>query len=194
MSKQSSLDKYFHTIILPFIENIINNIEARFEQSTLDLLKCFMIFDMKNLTDNKDYGEKEIHAIQQHYSNDFDDSIIHEWKTFRAYLLTQRKGGKIMTQREVCVKLVQDGVFKEIYPQLSLAAEIFLIAPISTATVEKDFSIMNRILTKLRNRLSVEHADHLMRISIEGEDVLNEEVKEKVIDYWKKVKPRRSAV
>ena len=56
-----------------------------------------------------------------------------------------------MTQREVCVKLVQDDVFKDIYPQLSLAAEIFLIAPISTATVKTDFSTMNRILTKSIN-------------------------------------------
>ena len=125
-----------------------------------------MIFNMKNLNDDKDYGDREIHAIQQHYSSDFDESIIHEWKTFRAYLLTQKRGNKLMTQREVCVKLIQDGVFKDIYPQLSLAAEIFLIAPISTATVERDFSTMNRILTKLRNRLTMEHVDHLMRISI----------------------------
>ncbi|CAF4388157.1 unnamed protein product, partial [Rotaria magnacalcarata] len=78
---------------------------------------------------------------------------MYEWKTFRTYLLTQKQGGKLMTQREVCMKLVQDGMLKDIYPQLSLAAEIFLIAPISTATVERDFSTMNRILTKLRNRL-----------------------------------------
>ncbi len=99
-----------------------------------------------------------------------------------------------MTQREVCVKLVQDGILKDIYPQLSLAAEIFLIAPISTATVERDFSTMNRVLTKLRNRLTIEHVDQLMRISIEGADILNEEMKEEIINHWKKVKPRRLAV
>jgi hypothetical protein len=153
-----------------------------------------MIFDVENINDNKDYGDKEIHTIQQHYSTDFDESIIHEWKTFRTYLLTQKKGGKLMTQREVCVKLVQDGILKDIYPQLSLAAEIFLIAPISTATVERDFSTMNRVLTKLRNRLTIEHVDQLMRISIEGADILNEEMKEEIINHWKKVKPRRLAV
>jgi hypothetical protein len=45
---------------------------------------------------------------------------------------------------------------RDMYPQLSLAAEIFLYAPISTATVERDFSTMNRILTDLRNRLTTE--------------------------------------
>jgi hypothetical protein len=191
---QLNTDEVFQTKILPFIENIINNIRARFEQSTLDLINCFMIFDVENINDNKDYGDKEIHTIQQHYSTDFDESIIHEWKTFRTYLLTQKKGGKLMTQREVCVKLVQDGILKDIYPQLSLAAEIFLIAPISTATVERDFSTMNRVLTKLRNRLTIEHVDQLMRISIEGADILNEEMKEEIINHWKKVKPRRLAV
>ncbi|CAF4995676.1 unnamed protein product, partial [Rotaria magnacalcarata] len=111
---------------------------------------------------------------------------MYEWKTFRTYLLTQKQGGKLMTQREVCMKLVQDGMLKNIYPQLSLAAEIFLIAPISTATVERDFSTMNRILTKLRNRLTTKHVDQLMRISMEGANTLNEEMKDEINNYWKK--------
>ncbi|CAF4708205.1 unnamed protein product, partial [Rotaria socialis] len=125
---QLTTDEVFKTKVLPFIENIINNVQARFEQSTLNLLNCFMIFDMQNMNNNKDYGDEEIRTIQQHYSSDFDESIMYEWKTFRTYLLTQKQGGKLMTQREVCMKLVQDGMLKDIYPQLSLAAEIFLIA------------------------------------------------------------------
>ncbi len=45
------------------------------------------------------------------------------------------------------------------YPVGSVAAEIFLCAPISTATVERDFSTMNRILTDLRNLLTTEHME-----------------------------------
>ncbi|UJR17973.1 hypothetical protein I4U23_004872 [Adineta vaga] len=56
-----------------------------------------------------------------------------------------------MTQREVCVNLVQEGMMEDIYPQLLLSAEIFPIAPISTVIVERDFSTINRVLTKLRN-------------------------------------------
>lgn len=186
-----TFEKIFERIILPFLDNIINNIKARFEKDTLALLKCFKIFDVKNINDDKDYGEKELHSIKEHYSGDFNESIVYEWKTFRTYLLTQKKSGNIMTQREVCTKLIQDGLLKDIYPQLSLAAEIFLIAPVSTATVERDFSSMNRILTKLRNRLTTEHLDQLMRISIEGPNTLNEQTKEEIINYWKTVKPRR---
>ena len=53
---------------------------------------------------------------QRHYASDIDGSIIYEWKTFRTYLLAKRKDGKPMTQREICMKLVQDGMLKEIYP------------------------------------------------------------------------------
>jgi hypothetical protein len=45
-------------------------------------------------------------------------------------------------------------MIRNMYPQLSLAAEIFLCAPISTETVERYFSTLNRILTDLRNRFT----------------------------------------
>ena len=51
---------------------------------------------------------------------------------------------------------------------VSLASEIFLSTTITTATVERDFSTMNRILTDLRNRLTTEHLEQLMKISIEA--------------------------
>lgn len=54
------------------------------------------------------------------------------------------------------------------YPQLSLATQLFLCAPISTATVEHNFSTINRMLTDLWYRLITEHLEQLMRISIEG--------------------------
>jgi hypothetical protein len=48
-------------------------------------------------------------------------------------------------------------MIRDMYPQLSLVAKIFLFAPISTATVELDFTTMNRILTDLRNCLTTEY-------------------------------------
>jgi hypothetical protein len=53
---------------------------------------------------------------------------------------------------------------------------------------------MNHILTKLRNRLITEHVYQLIRISIEGPNISNEEIKEEIIDHWNKVKPRRLPV
>ena len=184
----------FDDKVVPFIDAVIGNIKSRFDQNTFTLLQCFSILDMENVTEENDYGEKEIAALQQHYPEDFDSALLFEWKTFRKYLLTQKSTGKEISQREICIKLVQNGVLKDVYPQLSLAAEIFLIALVSTATVERDFSAMNRILNKLRNRLTTVHLDELMRISVEGPETLSEQMIEEIINLWKSKKQRRLQV
>jgi hypothetical protein len=44
---------------------------------------------------------------------------------------------------------------------------------------------MNRILTDLRNRLTTEHLEQLMRISIEGPSDLDNDPKDLIISCWK---------
>ena len=100
-----NVSEVFSKKVLPFIENVINNVQARFEHATLDLLNCFMIFVIENMNYSKDYYEEELRIIQRHYASDTDEFIIYEWKTFRTDLLAKRKDGKLMTQREICMKL-----------------------------------------------------------------------------------------
>ncbi|CAF0870519.1 unnamed protein product [Didymodactylos carnosus] len=92
---------------------------------------------MENVNDRDDYVEEELASLLTHYSHDFDESITYEWKTFRKYLLKRKQNGQVMTQGQLCINLVQDETLKEVDPQLSLVAEIFPCAPISTATVER---------------------------------------------------------
>ncbi|CAF3880912.1 unnamed protein product, partial [Rotaria sp. Silwood1] len=138
-------------------------------------------------TNEPEYGIQEINTIKQQYPNDFNDDLLTEWKVFRKYLFAQKQQTSTnLTQRQHCINLVKKGMMRDIYPQLSLAAEIFLCAPISTATMERDFSRMNRILTGLRNRLTTEHLEQLMRISIEGPADLDNDIKNLIIDCWKR--------
>jgi hypothetical protein len=44
---------------------------------------------------------------------------------------------------------------------------------------------MNRILTDLQNRLTTEHFEKLMRISIEGPPDLVNDLKDLITDCWK---------
>lgn len=64
-------------------------------------------------------------------------------------------------------------MIRDMYLQLSIATEIFLSAPIGT---------MNRILTDLRYRLTTEHLEQLMKISIEGPSDLDNDLKDLTID------------
>ena len=144
----------FDTKVAPFIYLVIENIQASFEPEILALLDSFSVFDIQCVTDESDYGEGRIDALRKHYQNDSDQLLSDEWRTFRKYLLLLRSKQQLITQREMCIKLIQDGTLKEGYPQLSLLSEIFLCAPISNATVEREFSTTNRILADLRNRLT----------------------------------------
>ncbi|CAF3242397.1 unnamed protein product [Rotaria sp. Silwood2] len=107
--------------------------QARFESNALTFLNCFRIFDVSE------------------YPNDFNDDLLAEWKVFRKYLFVSKQQQKstILTQRQQCINLVKNRMTRDIYPQLSLAAKVFLCAPISTVTIERDFSTMNRKLTDL---------------------------------------------
>ena len=191
-----NLEQLFNDKVVKFIDNIIANVAARFNSNVLKFLNCFRIFDASTATNEQQYGIQEINMIKQQYPNDFNDDLLAEWKVFRKYLFTQKQQqtSTNLTQRQQCIDLVKNGMIKDMYPQLSLAAEIFLCAPISTATVERDFSTMNRILTDLRNRLTTDHLEQLMKISIEGPSDLNNDFKELIIDCWKSKKVRKLSV
>ena len=65
------------------------------------------------------------------------------------------------------------------------------VLPVTTATVERSFSDMKLIKTRLRSRLGEETLNHTMRISIEGLDKLNSEDLNSIIQYWKEKKTRK---
>lgn len=79
---------------------------------------------------------------------------------------------------------------KEDFPNLIKLAMLAITHPIHTADCERAFSGQNRITTALRNRLSPEHCDDLMKVLIEGPDL-------KTFDFvaclneWRKQKMRR---
>ncbi|CAF3139928.1 unnamed protein product [Rotaria sp. Silwood2] len=194
-TNEINLEQLFNDKIVKFIDKIISNISARFKSNVLKLLNCFRIFDVSEVTNESEYGIQEINTIKQQYPIDFNDDLLTEWKVFRKYLFAQKQQtSSNLTQRQQCINLVKKGMIRTMYPQLSLAAEIFLCAPISTATVERDFSTMNRILNGLRNHLTAEHLEQPMRISIKGPADLGNDIKNLIIDCWKSKKLRKISV
>ena len=64
-------------------------------------------------------------------------------------------------------------VLESKYPNLVHLFELLLVFPVSNAKVERGFSTMQRIKSDWRNRLGEDTLDHLMRISIEGPQLLS---------------------
>jgi len=77
------------------------------------------------------------------------------------------------------------------YQHLKKLAESVLCIPIATATVERSFSAMNRIMSKLRNRMGQDTLEYCMKINIEGEEDPPQEFIEETIDLYARKKTRR---
>jgi len=78
-------------------------------------------------------------------------------------------------------------------PGLSTLAKICMTIPVGTAAVERSFSQMKLIKTRLRNHLGKKNLLNLMKIAIKPLKSLQDEQLEQIIDIWNE-KPRRICV
>ena len=89
--------------------------------------------------------------------------------------------------------MVTNDMLTAMFPNLSTLSNICLTIPVSTASVERSFSQMKLLKTRLRNRLSDSSLLHLMKIAIELPDKLSDSDTEKIVNVWNR-KSRRVLV
>ena len=63
--------------------------------------------------------------------------------------------------------------YKDQYPDFAILMSFFLSVPLNSATCERGFSAQNLVKTKLRNRLTEEHQNELLRVSLNGPCIAN---------------------
>ena len=79
------------------------------------------------------------------------------------------------------------------FPNLRILPNVCLTIPVGTASVERSFSHMNMVKSRLRNRLGEANLSYLMKIVLESPAALTDEELEKIGTVWTR-KPRRIAV
>ena len=101
--------------------------------------------------------------------------LVSEWKVFRRALCKEKellmssKGqSKCPSLQDLLQSMQTTEAYKGIFPQTFNLLYILLALPIGTATVERSFSEMKMIKTRLRNRLSDCNLSNLMKIAVEG--------------------------
>ena len=67
---------------------------------------------------------------------------------------------------------------------------IVTVLPVGSTTVERSFSRMKIIKTRLRNRMGDDTLESLMLIAMEGPDMLTDSLRNTIIDKFKKTKRR----
>ena len=117
-----------------------------------------------------EYGNVDIENLACQFQGVFADSIecLEEWSCFRQFL---KENCSNMKHKEVVSKLCSDSSWTTIYPNMSILARICRVIPIQTADVERTFSQLKLIKTRLRNRMNEKTLDSLLRIAIEGPTV-----------------------
>ncbi len=171
-------EEYFkQSIKEPYLDNLIGKIEARFDDKSV--LASFDIYNpakLPSLPDNPcteelkafmEYGNDEVNTLADQFQGVVADSIEcqEEWSSLKQFL---KENCAELKHREVILKLCCDLSWTVIYPNMSILAKICRVIPIQTADVERTFSQLKLIKTRIRNRMSENTLDSLLRIAIEG--------------------------
>ena len=90
-------------------------------------------------------------------------------------------------------ELVSNDMIKTLFPNLSKIGAICLSIPVTTASVERSFSQMKLIKTRLRSSLNDKSLSNLMKIALESPDELTDSHLEEVVNVWNR-KSRRIVV
>ena len=120
------------------------------------------------------------------------EEVLEEFRVFRNHLLILRQKEKPPSSTDVLLSLVDaENVLCGTFPNLSLISSLILLCPLGTASVERSFSTMNRVLTRLRQRLSTSNMEACMLVAIEGPPKLSEDEARAIVQIWHGQKERR---
>ena len=156
-----------------YIQAIVTQLQNRFPD--VDYLDAFSIFDPQKLlsaspSDGDEltvYGQEKLEHLKNAYGGGGNPDIdcAGEWESLKR-LFANNFSDRSM--RQMTSLLSTDTSLQDMYPNLSKLASIAALVPVSTAECERSFSTMNRVKTKLRNRMRTSTLDSLIRISMGG--------------------------
>ncbi len=160
---------------VPFL---LQELERRFSNSNVEILSAMDALDASNQS-YLDYST--LSPLADRFGNclKIDSGLL---KTDSGLLKTECERARIITT-------VGKYIDSKLYPNLSKVIKVSKTIPVGTATVERSFSAMNRILSWARNSLSDPLASDLMLLSI-NKDILRSINLDKVLDRWVNQKSR----
>ena len=182
-------------IVKPYLQKLVKNLEDRFTDNSV--MAAFNLFNPSTTCmpvsdeDLDEYGNNYVKELATHFQEtgivSDVDVCLSEWTHFRQFM---RANLMQDTHQDVIKSLCCDATLAHVYPNLSTFAQICRVVPIASCDVERTFSQLKLIKSRVRNRMKEETLDSLLRIAIEGPPVQEFPVSEAVA-LWAKKKNRR---
>ena len=148
----------------------INYLETRFQVFSEPPLSYFKVFNFTFWPSGQNalavYGAEEIQALADHYqsllSEEERDNMPTEWVTLKQHVGHFRTSPMLQVYGDLLRSPPE-----ELQNVLILVEMMLTLSP-STAECERQFSCMNRVKTSLRNSLSQDTLQALMKIGCDG--------------------------
>lgn len=167
-------DFFLRKVYRPYVQSVVDHLNGRMEST--DLISAMSVFDPRHLPETEyklaDYGIEKIRTLVNFYSvaqkiqfqgdvgisqPDIDaEDTESEWKLFRRVIFVRYKDTSL---QQVLSAMIGSGDsdIATAFPNLAKVAAIVVVLPVTTATVERTFSSMKLIKTRLRSKLVRTH-------------------------------------
>ena len=166
----TNLHHYRAEIFYVLVDKICAEMNNRFSEATTEVLLCFSCLDPSNSFSKFDVNK--LARLAEIYDADFSDhdrGIIRE--QLETYVLQVRRHAAFANCTDI-ENLATKMVATEkhlVFPLVYKLIELALLVPVSTATVERLFSAMKIIKSKLRNKIADDWFNNLMVCYVERE-------------------------
>jgi len=179
--KQHNLgENYFlEKLRKPYLKSLIDN---RFEDKSI--ISAFDIFDPKKMPRKQTHSDKEEQDCMT-YDNNHITNLSKQYQHEDVCLNLKHKD----VNKELC----SNKTMSSIIPNMSAFAQVCHVVPIYTADVERTFSQLKLIKTRIRNHLAESTLDSLLRIAIEGPPPEDYPLSE-AVELWARKKNRRLSI
>ena len=188
---QTNDDRYRREVYLGVLDQIIQELDNRFDEVNMELLICIAALNPSNSFAS--YDAQKVMRLAQLYLDDISsvnlirlefqlDTFIHDMRKYDRFKCINHLG-------ELSVMLVETKkhvVYDLVYTLLKL----ILILPVATASVERVFSAMSLVKDKLRNSMGDKLLNHCLVTFIER-DVFLQASEDDMVEAFMAMRQRR---
>ena len=170
---------------------LLQELDSRFNETSSQLLVCSAAFNPRDSFN--DFNVDSLISLAKLYPNDFDHVELRDLNAELFLYIDDVRGDDRFANINTIVELSQKMVATRKHLTYSLVyrlLKLVLVLPVATATVERIFSAMKTVKTKLRNRMGDDYMNHCLICNVEKEKMLKV-TNEAVVDRFKKIGNRK---